>query len=329
MLLAALLISALGAARFLQQRMVAVPAQVTSKIERVEDFCGSYRRSVGISFVPLDLSPADRYLHNGAFVASLVVDEASYDRLQIGDGIVVRYLPSWPALVVPDDPWPLFRSLWPTLLALTFFVVALTRIGRPGVLPLLAFATIMLAPFPQRCLLGTDPKAALVFAATVLLVPPLTARLARPGTLRAVLLALLTIPVWSLGMLLAYGMPAWRDNTPPHTTTGRVVAVDLRAMTGEGEDMLKPYLQVQVEFVPEGRRDAVVAADYVDASAAQHLDVGSAVELHYRPRQPRTVEIIGVARSFRWQNGLRELFLAGLLLAAWLYAGRRARGDLL
>ena len=83
----------------------------------------------------------------------------------------------------------------------------------------------------------------------------------------------------------------------------------------------QPYDVVELHFVPQGRDQAVVAVDSVDAGSVLGLAVGARVAVNYSDSDPRGARQPG-ARTYRWRewaalatNVLRVIgLLVGLVL---------------
>ena len=86
------------------------------------------------------------------------------------------------------------------------------------------------------------------------------------------------------------------------------------------EDAAQPFSIVQLEFVPEGRTEPVVAVDVVDAERGPTLRAGQQIRIHYSVANPRAARIDDAVRSYWWRN-LRSFALIALMLAALIGAG--------
>ncbi len=86
----------------------------------------------------------------------------------------------------------------------------------------------------------------------------------------------------------------------------------------------QPVQYVSLEFVPEGRREAVVTADNIDAGSIPNLKIGQSLAIQYERENPRNVLIAEGTRTF-WKRNLRGLaisaviwiVLGGLAIAIW------------
>lgn len=88
-------------------------------------------------------------------------------------------------------------------------------------------------------------------------------------------------------------------------------------------DVPQQYDIVQMQFVPQGAGDQVLAVDAVDTGAGVYLP-GQAVSIAYAAANPRAAQIIGGTHSHHWKNmigfvliSLAGLLLLGLLAFAW------------
>jgi hypothetical protein len=82
----------------------------------------------------------------------------------------------------------------------------------------------------------------------------------------------------------------------------------------------QPVQYVALEFVPEGRREPVVAVDNIDARSIPDLKVGQLLEIQYERADPRSARLVAGTRTF-WNRNLRGLAIWG---AAWLVLGAAA-----
>jgi len=92
-----------------------------------------------------------------------------------------------------------------------------------------------------------------------------------------------------------------------------------------------PYQLVQLQLVPGGATDSVLAVDEVDAGSAPSLAPGAVVTVRYQPAAPREAMLVEGTRTFRQRNRFHFLFLVlgagGIGIAAalaWRLRGRRA-----
>lgn len=128
----------------------------------------------------------------------------------------------------------------------------------------------------------------------------------------------------------------WRAAWPlagPQTTAVATVRQVTRFTEVGGSDesppepLVQPFDLVQVEFVPEERRDPVMAADIIDADSLV-LETGGTATVYYLVNQPRTVRLEGGARTYVWKNtlwSLATLMLLLLVLVGLLLGGRLFR----
>jgi hypothetical protein len=94
----------------------------------------------------------------------------------------------------------------------------------------------------------------------------------------------------------------------------------------------QPVQYVSLEFIPDGRREPVVAADNIDAGSIPNLTIGQALEIHYERGNPRNARLLAGTRTF-WEKNLRGLALAcvvwivlgGLVIVLWVGVSRRRR----
>ena len=82
---------------------------------------------------------------------------------------------------------------------------------------------------------------------------------------------------------------------------------------------------IELNFVPEGRAEAVTAVDSVDAGSIPNLAIGSQITIEYSAARPRAAKVDGGTRACEWKNNL-EVFgpvAAFACLALVLSTGRR------
>ncbi len=96
----------------------------------------------------------------------------------------------------------------------------------------------------------------------------------------------------------------------------------------------RPVQYVSLEFVPEGRRESVVAADNIDAGSIPNLKVGQSLAVQYEQANPRNARLVAGTRTF-WEKNLRGLaitaviwiVLGGLAIVLWGGLARRRPGS--
>jgi hypothetical protein len=94
----------------------------------------------------------------------------------------------------------------------------------------------------------------------------------------------------------------------------------------------QPVDVVAVEFVPEGKTEAVVAVDLIDSGSVRGLKEESPVTLAYEAGSPRTARIDGATRLFPERNskglvvqGVLSVALLAGAIALWHWIGRAFR----
>jgi len=252
------ILALLGSSLYLDSNGLLAPGVVTDKSEYVyPDKLGGYNR---------DLQLAVRYTPQGdrfGKLASLRVDAATYDRLHKDSPVMVRYLPENEIL---GFFWPLQRldgqntfSLWPW-----DFIrpVALVVSG----LVLLYF--------------WFKARAAHNLIENLLLVPLLAA--------------------WVIAMAVVFVLPAVfpRDLGPLQSGTAKIINMTSFTQIGGGnrsrpDQLLQPYRQVQLQFVPAGYQDPVIAVDGSDEGSIPNMIAGNTVDITYPQRDPRQAEVAG------------------------------------
>jgi hypothetical protein len=131
---------------------------------------------------------------------------------------------------------------------------------------------------------------------------------------------------------------------PLRTTVAKVRAIHKieRIFTSEHRSantslvLIKPMELVELEFVPEGKIDPVVAADKITAGSLPGLKENGTVAVTYQVGRPRIARMNGANRDYGWTNlatvampwiiGLFFMYGGSLLIAAVaLLAGRILR----
>ena len=79
----------------------------------------------------------------------------------------------------------------------------------------------------------------------------------------------------------------------------------------------RPVQYVSLAFVPEGRREPVVAADNVDLGSIPNLKVGQSLAVQYERANPRNARLVAGTRTF-WKKNLRGLAITA---AVWIVVG--------
>ncbi len=79
----------------------------------------------------------------------------------------------------------------------------------------------------------------------------------------------------------------------------------------------QPVQYVSLEFVPEGRRESVVAADNIDAGSIPNLKVGQPLAVQYERANPRNARLVQGTRIF-WKKNLRGLAITAVI---WIVLG--------
>ncbi len=95
----------------------------------------------------------------------------------------------------------------------------------------------------------------------------------------------------------------------------------------------QPVQYVSLEFVPEGRREPVVAADNIDTGSIPNLKVGQSLAVQYEQANPRNARLVAGTRTF-WKKNLRGLAITaviwivfgGVAIVLWGAFSRKPRG---
>jgi hypothetical protein len=88
----------------------------------------------------------------------------------------------------------------------------------------------------------------------------------------------------------------------------------------ENTPFLQPFTLVELDLVPAGLHDTVVAADVIDRGSVTGLRVGTRLAVDIPTGTPRRATLVDGTRSYKWKNSLLAL-LAGA--AWWLVAAAR------
>jgi hypothetical protein len=261
--------------------------QVIEKSERINlDAQGSWSDDLGLTVryavngAPLrpvrstGEALADFQSAGGSQVSTTVApDSASYDRLKLGDPFPLRVLRLGDqfGLARPAD-----RS--------TRSLLAETPLG-PG---LVVLGVVLFAWWLRRTPLGYSPIALVALAA--------------------------------LGYPLLHAHQVWRERSDLSGATQQAVAtvVDVTRITvinfapTDVHDLMgfdrhrvpQPYDVVQLEFMPPGYPDTVLAVDAIDAGHAGGLAKGARVDVVYTPDDPHAARITGQTRTHYWRTTL-------------------------
>jgi hypothetical protein len=72
--------------------------------------------------------------------------------------------------------------------------------------------------------------------------------------------------------------------------------------TSQKLQLLRPMELLELEFVPEGRMDPVIATDTITAGTLPGLSEGKSVEIVYQADRPRIARMQGGQRDYAWTN---------------------------
>lgn len=290
---------------YLDLKGIAAPGTVVEKEEQIErgrqrSLSWWRRLAVVVEYQPPEQSLPSRTL--------IRVDEATYDRLQVGNRVQVRYQP---------EQWMRdFILLYPQArLAHQTLLTDVASLGSgPGLSALLGLLLVGLLAL---------------------------ARKVRTPAVRA---AFLTLAVLDLGAFLVFTIrPAvlFERAGPRETATATVRAVDrittrpVRSRRGRGSRGLRqmwgPIDRVQLELEVDGT--TVVAVDDIDAGSMAGLEVGSAVAVSYPEGYPREARMVDAKRTHIAINRLNVIAVSGtyigfallLVLIGFLWERRRRR----
>jgi hypothetical protein len=94
----------------------------------------------------------------------------------------------------------------------------------------------------------------------------------------------------------------------------------LDSSRSHGVQAVTPYERVVLQFVPQGRREPVLAADMIDTGSRSGLTVGQQVPIDYEVDQPRRANIQGARRLYYWEN-VEGALVEGALMIGFLVGG--------
>lgn len=261
--------------------------QVIEKSERIRlDAQGSWSDDLGLTVryavngapLPPVRSPGDALADllsagSGQVSTTVAPDPAGYDRVKLGDPFALRILRLGDqfGLARPAD-----RS--------TRSLLAETALG-PG---LVVLGVALFAWWLRRTPLRYAPIALLALAA--------------------------------LGYPLLHARQVWRERSDLSGATQQAAAtvVDVTRVTAinlvpndlhdplglNHHQVRQPYDIVQVQFMPPGFPDTVLAVDAIDAGGAAGVAQGDRVDVVYVPDDPHGARIAGQARTHYWQTTL-------------------------
>lgn len=260
---------------YIDRRGVTIPGHVFHKTESVSlRYSSMYRRT----HITVEYSKPDG---SGVGFLDVPLSETEYDATHVGQPVSLHYLRPEDLPELPLTKFLRGLQLLPT--------VHLATKGTFSSMPLLVTPALIRA-------------AEVVGAIFVLL---LVWRMARiPGFRWAVAVCLVT----GAGVLWMADYP---EPMPPPTAgvrhaVGRVQYIrEITRPYGSrrrSSKLTQPIQLVEVEFVPEGRTDAVLAVDLINAKSVPGLHEKGSVPLTYESASPRTAYIDGATRDFGPRN---------------------------
>jgi hypothetical protein len=207
------------------------------------------------------------------------VDAATYDRLHTGDQVTVRYAPN-----------RLLRDL---------VILPAARLEGQTTLSWLRLGV-------------NTPSGIIVTLALIGIALLVVWRLSR---LKIVGLALF---VYVIGVIAYFIVPASTPALagPLQTSTATVRRVHVVTRLGRGRRNIaaQPFDIVELNFIPQGMRDPVVAVDSVDDGSLPGLKQGDTVSISYEVGDPRQAQINGGTRG----SGLANILGYGVGIALLL-----------
>jgi disulfide bond formation protein DsbB len=276
--------SVLGLSLYLDRWGIVAPGEVLAKQETItvaSRQTGGWSRRTALV---VRYQAADR---RAPQTTSFTVDPATYDRLTVGAPLAVRYPPNrfLRDLVLVPTARPAEQSTWSWLRAIL----------PPWLVHAAPLALIGLLLFVfWRALRG------------------------RVGGLGWVLAAYLL----GAAVFLVAPAPQLGGADRRQTATATVQAIHpvqyvLRPRSGATRNAVRvfqPYELVELQFVPAGRTEPVVAVEAVDTDSVPGLAAGQVVAMTYAANDPRGAQLVGGRRTYAWKN-LLGLAGVGLILA--------------
>jgi hypothetical protein len=137
---------------------------------------------------------------------------------------------------------------------------------------------------------------------------------------------------WAFFALLGIGLLYILTPTLPVTLSGKTVqaTATIKAMhvhntllesnKSRGIDAWVPYELLELEFIPAGRHEPVLAGDMIDVSSLPKLAVGQQVPIDYEVDHPRHVNVRGATRLYYWRN-VEGAIISGFATIALLVGG--------
>jgi hypothetical protein len=274
----------IGYSLYLDNAGTVTSGKVSAKQETISVQAGDWTRHLLLQVrfqIPGELIP--RYAQGN-------VDILTYDRTHMGDGVLVRYLPSPvlhqlvmiptarlasdTTLSLPADSYgPLERVIGVTLLLVLLLVLAVRTKNRIARILFIALGSIAFGYF-----------------------------------------------------LFPRQTPAPAGNIQSARATVARISTVTRILEGRrkrGMATSQPYDIVQLSFTPQGRTESVIAVDEIDHDSIPGLSAGEILPIQYQSDQPRIARILGGSRTF--PEGARISFLVNtgamflfLLFVQWL-----------
>ena len=290
---------------WIDQRGIEIPGRVFSKDERVVVRDSSWSRSAEVT---VEYDPPHESMV--AFLTATVSPER-FDELKKGELVKLRFLRREDLPQIPGAK--LLRSM---------HALPTARLAEQR-----SWSALQLA-YQAR----TTFLAEVVIAIAVLLLLWKLLHLPLLGWMAAASVFCGTAAV----MLHSFPVPVPAPQMDIRRALGTVKSVELvEYLFGndhESFEAKQPVQIVGVQFVPEGRAQAVLAVDLIDADSVRGLREHSAVAVEYERGAPRIAHILGASRSFVQTNlsgAAIEIVVAlgvlAALLAGWLLINRGYR----
>jgi hypothetical protein len=281
----------LAASLDIDMRGAVAPGEVRAKQETISVRYGNWTRrtSIEVSYRPAE-QPFDER-------TSIEVNPATYDRLHEGSEVAVRYQPN-----------PALRSI---------ILLPTARLAQQSTMS--AIVDRLPANAAQLGLLAAG--------GLMLLVVWRGLRLKIGGWLLAAYVAVIAV----------YLALASANYTPPeprataNATVREIHETRWRTRSSRSGRSIRPdpFDVIELEFVPPGMRDPVVAVDEVDLASGAQLEKGAQTTISYSVANPREAEIVGAAHPSYWgyllRNGVYVVVLLVVVLALSMLDGQIRR----
>jgi hypothetical protein len=277
--------------------------RVIAKQERIEfyhDDAARHALEVTYRYVPADTRQPETSLHQ--------VDPSTYDRLQVGSPVHVRYAPS-PFLrslhiialgsVLADTTW---ASRLPRSLEDNHVYIDLCAIGLAALLGVIAWRTKNQAWTIAAAFCGGVVASAIILVGFVTFPVLFGAWRKWPGRGYGVaMLAAMAAFIPMLYLRMPRNPPLPMDRSGPIPAIVRQISTVDHVWSNResgGQYIPQPFQMVDLEFTPQGASQPVHALDRVDLGTVPGMSVGTTVPVSYSSHNPRLARIEGGTHTY-------------------------------